>query len=146
MVDSGHVIQGRYRLGQALGRSAFARVFLAADLALHRQVAVKVLNPEVLAAGVDRDYLEHFRRGARAIAAIEHPNILGIHDYGEADGIVYIVMPYVESGTLHARLAGGPPPTLDEIAAYLRQAAAALDYAHARGRTNGEPTATNMLH
>src|SRR5262245_24134643 len=107
MVGIDSVLQDRFRLDRQIGRGGFARVFLATDLTLRRQVAIKILNPELLADTDEHDFLERFRQEARAVAALEHPNILGVYDYGESEGVIYLVMPYIEGGTLFTRLAGG---------------------------------------
>jgi serine/threonine protein kinase len=67
-------------------------------------VAVKVLDPALLAAGGERDFLAKFAEEAALVARLDHPNILGAHDYGEAGGTAYLVTPYVPGGTLHDRL------------------------------------------
>ena len=141
----GDILQGRFRLDRQIGRGGFARVFLCTDLTLGRQVAIKVLNPELLERHHEHDFLTRFRREARAVAALDHPNILGIYDYGEDAGAVYLVMPYVEGGTLYNRLAGGRALDLAATGTYLRQVAAALDYAHRRGIVHRDIKPQNML-
>ena len=141
----GDILQGRFRLDRQIGRGGFARVFLCTDLTLERRVAIKVLNPELLDRNDDHDFLTCFRREARAVAALDHPNILGIYDYGEDAGAVYLVMPYVEGGTLYNRLAGGRALDLAATGTYLRQVAAALDYAHRRGIVHRDIKPQNML-
>jgi len=141
----GDVVGGRFRLDRQIGRGGFARVFLATDLTLERQVALKLLHAELLARDNERDFLQRFRREARAVAALDQPNILGIHDYGEAAGEVYLVMPYVAGGTLHARLDAARPLDPPLIGRYLREIAAALDYAHARGIVHRDVKPQNIL-
>ncbi|HEY8598266.1 MAG TPA: protein kinase [Thermomicrobiales bacterium] len=141
----GDILQGRFRLDRQIGRGGFARVFLCTDLTLGRQVAIKVLNPELLERNDEHDFLTRFRREARAVAALDHPNILAIYDYGEDEGTVYLVMPYVEGGTLYNRLAGGRALDLAATGTYLRQVAAALDYAHRRGIVHRDIKPQNML-
>ena len=91
----------RYRLERELGQGGMATVYLAEDLKHHRQVAVKVLRPELAAAlGADR-----FPREIEVAARLQHPHILPLLDSGEADGFLYYVMPYVEGESLRAKLA-----------------------------------------
>ncbi|HET8627369.1 MAG TPA: serine/threonine-protein kinase, partial [Thermomicrobiales bacterium] len=142
MLAEDAVLNGRYRLDRLIGVGGFARVFLATDLLLKRLVAVKVLNPDL---GGEADFLARFAREAQAVAALEHPHILGVHDYGEAGGTAYLVMPYVEGGSLHDRLRAAGRLAPGEAAEYLRQAAAALDYAHARGVVHRDVKPQNLL-
>src|SRR5215218_1636711 len=130
MVAPGDIINERYRLDRRIGRGGFAEVFAATDELLGRQVAVKVLRPDLAA---EPDFLARFGREARAVAALDHPHILAVHDYGESDGLAYLVLPYVPGGTLDDRLHQEGAPSFTEAARYLQEAAAALDYAHAQG-------------
>jgi eukaryotic-like serine/threonine-protein kinase len=101
MIDAGSVLNGRYKRDRSVGQGGFARVFLATDLVLHRRVAIKVLLPDLAGSNDERDFMAHFAAEARFIAALDHPNILAVHDYGESDGTPYLVMPHIEGGTLH---------------------------------------------
>lgn len=95
---------GGYSLDEELGRGGMAIVYKARQPKLDRWVAVKVLDPTYTSG--DSDALARFQREARAIANLRHPNILTVHDYGEEGGLAYIVMEYVEGGTLRDRLQG----------------------------------------
>jgi serine/threonine protein kinase len=95
---------GGYSLVEELGRGGMAVVYKADQPKLERSVAVKVLDP--IYTSEDSDVLARFRREAKAIAALRHPNILTVYDYGEEEGLAYIVMEYVEGGTLKDRLQG----------------------------------------
>jgi serine/threonine protein kinase len=97
---------GGYDLTQELGTGGMATVYKAYQPRLERSVAVKVLDPAFITD--DSDVLARFRREAKAIAALRHPNILTVFDYGEEEGLAYIVMEYVEGGTLKDRLQGEP--------------------------------------
>lgn len=139
---------GRYRLRRMLGKGGMGEVWLAEDTQLLRQVAIKVL-PGVLAA--DRHYLEDFAREARAAAALEHPHILPVHDFGEQqigeDEVVpFLVTPYMSGGSLRERIlaAQGPLPPA-EVMGYLRQAAQAIDYAHSQSMLHRDIKPANML-
>jgi len=139
---------GRYRMLRLLGRGGMGEVWLAQDTQLLRQVAVKLL-PTVHMG--DQNYLQVFEREARAAAALEHPHILPIHDFGElpmqADKIVtYLITPFVDSGSLQDRFdhADGPLPPLEALN-FLRQAAQAIDYAHSRQVLHRDIKPANML-
>src|SRR4029079_18018221 len=96
------ILGGRYKLGSMLGRGGMATVFLADDLRHERQVAVKVLHAELAAAlGA-----ELFLAEIKTTAQLHHSHILPLHDSGDADGLLYYVMPYVPGGTLRHRLRG----------------------------------------
>ncbi|HEU4699235.1 MAG TPA: protein kinase, partial [Gemmatimonadales bacterium] len=90
----------RYRLEREIGRGGMATVWLAEDLRHHRRVAIKVLHPELSAVlGSER-----FLKEIELTANLQHPHILPLFDSGEADGLLYYVMPYVEGEALRARL------------------------------------------
>ena len=93
----GRVLGDRYRLVTALGTGASAHVYLADDVSLHRRVAIKVLHPAL--AG-DSAFLKRFRAEAQAVAALNHPNILQVYDWGEEDGEPYLVLEYLAGGSL----------------------------------------------
>lgn len=143
-----NIMLGRYRLLRLLGRGGMGEVWLAEDAQLRRHVAVKVL-PAVFAS--DRTYLQDFEREAQSTAALEHPHILPIHDFGEQrtngdEVVTYLIMPYIEGGSLldRIRLLNGPFPTT-EMLGYLRQAAEAIDYAHSHNVLHRDIKPANML-
>src|SRR5262245_32154594 len=93
-------IADRYRIERRLGAGGMANVYLARDLRYDRDIAIKVMRPELAETlGVQR-----FLREIRLLAHLQHPNILGLVDSGEAGGLVYYVMPYLEGGSLRDRL------------------------------------------
>src|SRR6266700_2903222 len=138
---------GRYHLLQRIGQGGMGEVWLADDTQLRRQVAVKLL-PYVVVS--NQGYLGDFEREARAAAALEHPHILPVHDFGEqqvGDTVIpYIIMPYITGGSLCERLRAmnGPLPT-EEALHYLRQAAQAIDYAHSQRVLHRDIKPANML-
>jgi serine/threonine-protein kinase len=91
---------GRYRVEHELGRGGMATVFLAEDLKHRRPVALKVLEPDLAHAIGSERFLQEIEIAAR----LAHPHILPLHDSGEADGLLYYVMPYVEGESLRDRL------------------------------------------
>jgi eukaryotic-like serine/threonine-protein kinase len=104
-------LTGRYTVEVELGRGGMATVYLASDLKHHRRVAIKVLRPEIAAAlGPER-----FLREIETAARLNHPHILSLHDSGEANGLLYYVMPYVEGETLRERLKRENQLALDNV-------------------------------
>ncbi len=120
---------GPYEVVSALGAGGMGEVYRARDLKLDREVAIKVLPP---AFASDPDRLVRFEREARALAALNHPNIAHIHGFEDSGDIHALIMELVEGEDLAARLARGPVP-LDEALAIARQMAEALEAAHERG-------------
>jgi serine/threonine protein kinase len=131
---------GQYRLMERIGRGGMATVYKAYQPSLDRYVAVKVL-PTYLAQ--DPDFAARFRREARAIARLNHPHILPVHDFGQEGELSYIVMRYVEGGTLKKML--GRPLALDRVVDILAQVGDALDYAHQQGVIHRDVKPANVL-
>ena len=123
------MLQDRYELERELGHGGMATVYLAQDVKLHRQVAIKVLRPDLgPSLGTDR-----FLREIGIAAQLDHPNILPLHDSGEAEGRIYYVMPYVQGETLRDRLRREVQLPVDDAVGIVRAIAGALDYAHRAG-------------
>src|SRR2546430_6656859 len=121
-------------------------VFLAQQARPRRQVAVKVLLPAAsLTAHQRAAFLERFRRETDAAASLEHPNILPVHEYGEQDGLAYLVVPYIGGGTLRDVLEREGLLALPKALNYLEQLAAALDFAHERGVIHRDIKPANIL-
>jgi hypothetical protein len=131
-----------YSIERLLGRGGMGRVYLAEDTRLGRKVALKVLDPEL---AEDPRFRDRFTRESRLAASLDHPNVVPIHEAGEADGVLYIAMRYVE-GTDLARLieAEGPLP-LERTVSIVSQVAAALDAAHEQGLIHRDVKPGNIL-
>jgi eukaryotic-like serine/threonine-protein kinase len=130
------VIAGRYRLLEPLGRGAMSAVWLAQDEELERRVAVKVLAPSA-----DR---ARFEREARAAAALSHPNICSLYDYGEAGGRPYMVLELLPNGSLEERLRSGRLDD-DQTLRIATEMAAGLAHAHERGLVHRDLKPANVL-
>jgi serine/threonine-protein kinase len=131
----------RYRIERELGSGGMATVYLAHDLKHDRQVALKVMQPELSAVlGGER-----FLREIRIAAKLNHPHILALHDSGEGDGFLYYVMPHVEGESLRAKIDREKQLSIDEAVALTRQVASALDYAHQQGVIHRDIKPENIL-
>jgi len=131
----------QYAIEREIGRGGMATVFLATDLKHNRKVALKVLHPE-LAASVGH---ERFLREIEIVAGLTHPRILTLIDSGEADGLLYFVMPYVEGETLKARLEREGALPVEESLKIARDVADALAYAHEKGVIHRDIKPSNIL-
>ena len=132
---------GHYQIVAPLGEGGMAAVYKAYQPSMERYVAVKVL-PRHMAAS--EEFVSRFRREAKLLAQLQHPHILPVFDYGEADSYPYIVMPFVQSGTL-AELLHKRPQTLSEIRRIMIQVGDALSYAHTRGMIHRDIKPSNVL-
>src|SRR5215207_8750084 len=122
-------LTGRYRIARELGGGGMALVYLARDERHARNVALKVLRPELAAViGADR-----FLNEIKTTANLQHPHILPLHDSGQVDGTVFYVMPYVEGESLRDRLNRETQLPVDAAIRLAREVASALDYAHRHG-------------
>src|SRR5213594_3605585 len=134
-------LAGRYAVERELGSGGMATVYLADDLKHRRHVAVKVLRPELAAAiGPDR-----FLREIEIAAKLNHPHILALYDSGRADEFLFYVMPYVKGQSLRHRLHREKPLPIEEAIAVTRDAALALDHAHAQGVIHRDIKPENIL-
>ena len=124
------VFNGRYELHRRIARGGMAEVFLARDLLLDRPVAVKVLFPEF---ATDPAFVARFRREAQAAANLNHPNIVGVYDWGQEDGTYFIVMEYVDGRSLADIIRSDGPLHPDRAADIATDIAAALGFAHRNG-------------
>src|SRR5205814_3771787 len=131
------VTAGRYRLHELLGRGGMSEVWRAEDLELGRDVAIKLLAPDA-----DR---ARFEREARAVAALAHPNVMQLYDYGESEERPYMVLEYVPGGTLEDRLRDAEPLRDDEISQIAVGVASGLAHLHARGLVHRDLKPANVL-
>jgi serine/threonine-protein kinase len=138
----GRVLGGRYRLLAPVGTGASALVFLAEDARLRRRVAVKLLHQ---ALSEDEAFLRRFRSEAQAAAALNHPHILAVYDWGEDEHEPYLVTEYLGGGSLRAMLDNGQNLTPSQALMVGLEAARALDFAHQRGFVHRDIKPANLL-
>jgi serine/threonine-protein kinase len=137
----GELIAGRYELEELVGSGGMSNVFRAHDQLLERTVALKILHEQYTR---DEDYVERFRREARAVAQLAHPNIVTVIDRGEQDGRQFIVFEYVHGQNLKDLSASGPLDPREAIRLAL-QVAHALSFAHDRGLVHRDVKPQNVL-
>ncbi len=136
------IFNGRYELHRRLGRGGMAEVYLARDQMLDRPVAVKVLFP---ALATDAGFVERFRREAQSAANLQHPNVVSVFDWGEANATYIIVMEYVEGHTLAEMLRDEGRLHPDRAAEITADIAAALGFAHRNGVVHRDVKPGNVL-
>ncbi|MDP8987315.1 MAG: PASTA domain-containing protein [Actinomycetota bacterium] len=137
----GRVLGARYRLTAPIGSGASAEVYLADDVILRRRVAVKVLHP---ALADDEAFLSRFRAEARAAAALSHPNLMAVYDWGESDG-PYLVLEFLGGGSLRGMLDQGRRLSPSQALLVGLDTARALDFAHGRGFVHRDIKPANLL-
>jgi serine/threonine-protein kinase len=141
LAQANAALSARYRLEREIGAGGMAIVYSAHDLRHERKVALKVLRPELSAIlGGER-----FLTEIRTTANLQHPHILPLHDSGEADGLVYYVMPFVEGESLRDRLRREKQLAIEDAVRIAREVASALDYAHRHGVIHRDIKPENIL-
>lgn len=140
-------VLGQYQIREELGAGGMGAVYRAYQPNLDREVALKVLASELAA---ESDYVQRFNREARMSAALEHPHIVPIYDFGTERGLSYVVMRLLSGGSLQQRLeqyrdSGHSLPSLSEINRLLNQLGGALDYAHSKGVIHRDIKPSNVM-
>jgi serine/threonine-protein kinase len=134
-------LAGQYEVERAIGQGGMATVYLARDVRHDRKVAIKVLKPE-LAASIGH---ERFLREIKLASQLQHPNILGFYESGEANGLVYYSMPFVEGESLRDRIDKEKQLGVEEAVRIVREAGEALGYAHSHGIIHRDIKPENIL-
>ncbi|KGN31649.1 serine/threonine protein kinase [Knoellia sinensis KCTC 19936] len=138
----GLLLTDRYRLEELIAEGGMGQVWRATDETLQRPVAVKVLRPD---SGGDESFVERFRVEAVNSAALQHPNIVTVHDFGEGDESAFLVMELIEGQPLSAVIGERGPLPADEVTEILHQAASALQAAHDAGVVHRDVKPANIV-
>ena len=138
----GEVVAGRYELEELVGAGGMSSVFRAHDTLLERKVALKILHEQYTS---DEDYVERFRREARAVAGLSHPNIVTVIDRGEQDGRQFIVFEYIDGESLKQLVDRTGPLQVDQAVGLTLQIARALAFAHQQGLVHRDVKPQNVL-
>ncbi len=136
---------GRYRIESVLGRGAMGVVYRAHDPEIDRTVAIKLIAADLLRGEAGREFVERFRREARAAGRCTHPNIVTVYDFALHDGVPFITMEFVEGESLAQRLTRAPQALRGEAAGIVLQALEALGAAHALGIVHRDIKPANIL-
>jgi len=131
-----------YRIVSPLGRGGMGEVYLAVQVSLDREVALKVLSRKVEA---DSEFVRRFQAEARAAAALNHPNVVTVHDVGESNGVHYLSMEYMDAGNLEARVARTGALESADALRVLRDAASGLVFAEAKGIVHRDIKPANLM-
>ena len=131
-----------YELGRLIGRGGYAEVFAVRDLRLKRELALKVLRPDLI---LTETLVSRFRREAEAVGHLHHPNIVPVYDVGESDGILWLLMPLVQGETLKSVLARDGFVPVEEVRRILLEAAGALQTAHEAGVVHRDIKPENLM-
>jgi serine/threonine-protein kinase len=148
IADLRDATQGEYDISGELGRGGMATVFLARDVSLDRQVAIKVMSPALLHAaggGGVADAVARFKREARTAAALSHPHIVPIHAVRESGDLLFFVMKFVEGRPLDAIIRERGRLPVDQVVRILSEVASALAYAHRKGVVHRDIKPANII-
>ena len=138
----GHLLSERYRIKERIGGGGMANVYLARDIILNRDVAIKVLRLEF---ANDPEFIARFDREAQAATSLSHPNIVNIYDVGEEDHILYMVMEYIDGYTLKEYIQQKGPLEVEEAIEIMKQLTEAISHAHANGLIHRDIKPQNIL-
>ncbi len=133
---------GKYEILDELGKGGFGMVYRARDTSLDRDVAIKVLHPQLT---TDLEFVERFRKEAHMLAALEHPHIVSVYEFAQADGLDYIAMRYLPGGNLAERIQKQGKMDLETALPIIRQLVDGLAYAHERGLVHRDIKPHNIL-
>src|SRR5690625_3213139 len=138
----GHLLNERYQIKATIGGGGMANVYLAKDIILEREVAIKVLRLEY---ANDEEFIARFDREAQSATSLSHPNIVNIYDVGEEDHILYMVMEYVEGMTLKEYIQRNGPIEVQEALDIMKQVTIAIAHAHANDIVHRDIKPQNIL-
>src|SRR5450755_357810 len=133
---------GSYAILAEIAQGGMSTVYRARQASVGRDVAIKVLPGSLMH---EKKFLERFNREVEVIASLQHPHILPVYDFGEQDGIPYIVMAYLTGGTLSEYIVKRGPLPLNEVIKFMRQIADALEFAHSKGIIHRDFKPSNVL-
>jgi serine/threonine-protein kinase len=137
----GQLVDGRYRLSEAIGTGGSGTVYLAEDISLGRRVAVKVLHT---VASRDPAFVRQFRAEAQAVASLNSPHVVDVYDWG-VDGQAYLVTEYLGGGSLRGILASGRTLSPSQVLVLALDACRGLDHAHSKGLVHRDVKPANLL-
>ena len=139
---NGRLLNERYQIKETIGGGGMANVYLARDMILEREVAIKVLRLEY---ANDEEFIARFDREAQSATSLSHPNIVNIYDVGEEDHILYMVMEYVDGMTLKEYILQRGPLEVNEALDIMKQITSAITHAHANGIVHRDIKPQNIL-
>ncbi len=141
-MEDKRILAGRYELIQKIGSGGMAVVYQAYDTSLDRQVAVKVLRDEYID---NPDFIRQFQREAKAVAKLSHQNIVNIYDFGTSDGLMYLVIEYVEGCTLKELIAKNGPLPIQQVVDYSIQICYGMAQAHSHNIVHKDIKPHNIM-
>src|SRR5678815_4449929 len=136
---------GKYSITRPLGKGAMGMVYEGFDPVIERKVAIKTILGDYLDAAEMEDAVARFRREAQAGGRLQHPNIVGVYEYGGDGAVAFIVMEYVEGQELKRLLADGRRFELIDVFEIMKQLLAALDYSHKQGVVHRDIKPANLM-